>query len=182
MDHVSVLIVAIEVSIGLTGFAGIVVAFQYQNGRQIRRREMLGLTLLVQNGLICSFFAVIPLLLESFNYSLAEVWQISSVLIFINYFIMAYSWKLRLANSEINNKWDLRLYYGMYIPNIPIIVMLTMNIFGIHYEHEFGPFLLALVYPLMIAGIIFAQLILRPLWRSVFKSEREAREQAEAET
>ncbi|MDD9890826.1 MAG: hypothetical protein OXU30_10850 [Gammaproteobacteria bacterium] len=47
MDHVSVLIIAIEVSIGLMGFAGIVVAFQFQNGREIRRREILGLTLLV---------------------------------------------------------------------------------------------------------------------------------------
>lgn len=56
MDPVSVLIIAIEVSIGLTGFAGIVVAFQFQKNPPVLRREILGLTLLVQNGLVSAFF------------------------------------------------------------------------------------------------------------------------------
>jgi len=96
MDHVSVLIIAIEVSIGLTGFAGIVVAFQLQNGRQVRRREVLGLTLLVQNGLISAFFATFPLVLESFALPLSTVWLWSSSLCVANYFLMAYIWIRRL--------------------------------------------------------------------------------------
>lgn len=135
MDHVSVLIIAIEVSIGLTGFAGIVVAFQFQNGREIRRREILGLTLLVQNGLVSSLFATIPLVLESFEIPLSRVWQICSALSICNYFFMAVLWVRRLANSDITNKSQLLSYYSMFIPNIPIVILLFMNVFGIVFEH-----------------------------------------------
>ena len=158
------------------------VAFQYRNAREIRRREMLGLTLLVHNGLVSALFATIPLLLQSFELSLASVWQISSSLAIANYFLMAYLWIKRLVNSDIKNKLALRFYYSLFVPNLIIVPLLVMNVFGIIFEQEFGPFLLALVWPLMIAGIIFAQLILAPLWRSVFKAEREAKELAEEES
>jgi len=68
----------------------------------------------------------------------------------------------------------------MFIPNIFIVVLLFMNIFGIVFEQEFGPFLIGLVYPLILAGIIFAQLILAPLWRAVWSYERELKENAQA--
>lgn len=89
---------------------------------------------------------------------------------------MIYLWVKRLQKSDIKNKFYLRFYYAMFVPNPLIIALMFMNIFGIVFDQEFGPYLVALIYPLIIAGVIFAQLILGPLCRSVLKAEQEARE------
>ena len=180
MDHVSILIVVIEAAVGLAGFAGIVVAFQYRDSRLIRRREVLGLSFLVQNSLLSAVFATIPLLLESFNLPQQTVWKWSSILVIGNYLIMAYIWLRRLKKADVGSKTQRLLYYSLFIPNLLIAGILFMNVFGVVFNQEFGPYLLALAYPLGAAGLIFAQLILRPLWISVLKSEKAAAEAAAA--
>jgi len=59
------------------------------------------------------------------------------------------------------------IYAALYLSGLLIFFVNVANAVGIGYHGEQGPFFLSLVLPLVIAGYMFARLVLRPLWRSV---------------
>lgn len=171
MEYADYLIVTIEVSIALAGFAGIVVAFQYRNGSRVKRGEVLGLSLLVNNGLVCAGFAALPLALFGFGLADETVWQISSSLMLVNYVAFFYLVARQLTKVRLGNKRLKLFYISLYVPAIVIFLMNIMNILGIVFHQEFGPYFLALLQPLVLAGLMFAQLVMHPLWRDVKQYE-----------
>lgn len=175
MEYADYLIVTTEVAIALAGFAGIVVAFQYRNGSRLKRGEVLGLSILVNNGLVCAGFGVLPLALFGFGLAIETVWTISSSLILVNYVVFFYVVAQQLTKVRLRNRRLKLFYISLYLPATVIFVMNVMNVLGIVFHQEFGPYFLALLQPLVLAGLMFSQLVMSPLWRDV-KQHEEAKQ------
>ena len=63
MDPYDLLMVGIEVSVAFAGFAGVVATFQFRDRTTVRRGDIVGLTMIVDFGLVCAFFSTLPLCL-----------------------------------------------------------------------------------------------------------------------
>ena len=67
MDESSLLLMGIEVSVALAGFAGIIATFQLRDESKVRRGDMVALTMLVSFSLMIGFFSALPLVLRVFR-------------------------------------------------------------------------------------------------------------------
>ena len=63
MDPSDLLLVGIEVSVAFAGFAGVIATFQFSDPTKINRGNIMGLTMIVDFGLVCAFSSTLPLFL-----------------------------------------------------------------------------------------------------------------------
>ena len=167
MDGSDQLLIVTEVSVALAGFAGVVSAYQYKEGAHLRRGDALGIAMMVNIGLVDGFFSVLPLIL--FGLGLSEVlsWKVSSALMAANYLVFATYIARNMRGVTVRKLVAKLIYAALYLSGLLIFFVNVANAVGIGYHGEQGPFFLSLVLPLVIAGYMFARLVLRPLWRSV---------------
>ena len=167
MDGTDQLLIVTEVSVALAGFAGVVSAYQHKEGVHIRRGDALGIAMMVNIGLVDAFFSVLPLIL--FGLGLSEVlsWKVSSALMATNYAVF-FGYIIRNMRGVRVRKITAKLVYGaLYLGGFLILLINLANTLGIGYNGVSGPFFVSLILPLIVAGYMFARLVLRPLWRSV---------------
>jgi hypothetical protein len=167
VDGTEQLLIVTEVSVALAGFAGVVSAYQYKEGIHIRRGDALGIAMMVNIGLVDAFFSLLPIIL--FGLGLSEVlsWKVSSALMAANYEVF-YTYIFRNMRGVKVRKMSAKLIYAaLYSSGLLFFLLNLSNAFGLGYHGEQGPFFVSLILPLVIAGYMFARLVLRPLWRSV---------------
>ena len=167
LDGTDQLLIVTEVSVALAGFAGVVSAYQHKEGVHIRRGDALGIAMMVNIGLVDAFFSVLPLML--FGLGLSEVlsWKVSSALMAVNYAVFAAYIFRNMRRVKVRKKMAKLVYAALYLSGFLIFSINLANALGIGYDGVQGPFFVSLILPLVIAGYMFARLILRPLWRSV---------------
>ena len=164
MEGTDQLLIVTEVSVALAGFAGIVSAYQYKEGRKISRGDALGIAMMVNIGLVNAIFSLLPLILFSLGLNETATWKVCSALMAINYLIFfAYVFK-NMRGVRVRKVSSKLIYILLY--SVAFIFMIV-NVLGIGYNGEQGPFFVSLILLLVIAGYMFARLVLRPLWRSV---------------
>jgi hypothetical protein len=167
MDGSDQLLIVTEVSVALAGFAGVVSAYQYKEGVHLRRGDALGIAMMVNIGLVDAFFSVLPLML--FGLGLSEVlsWKVSSALMAANYAVFWTYIFRNMRGVKVRKLSSKLVYAALYSGGFLILSINLANAFGIVYHGVQGPFFVSLILPLVIAGYMFARLVLRPLWRSV---------------
>lgn len=167
MEGTDQLLIITEVSVALAGFAGVVSAYQYKNGNNIRRGDALGISMMVNIGLVDAVFSVLPLILFGLGLRESVTWKISSFLMSVNYLIFFYYIVRNLKRVKVS-KMSSKLAYGLlWFFGALILLVNIANAVGVGYDGQQGPFFVSLVLPLIVAGYMFARLVLRPLWRSV---------------
>ena len=160
----------IESSIAITGFAGIVIAFRYNEDSKIRRGSVAALTSILKLSLLTAFCAFIPLILNTFGLKGTLLWTICSIIGAAVGFALMYSIDRKIRPSI--NKRDLWLKYGlMQGSSLFIIVCLILNSINIFFHREPGPYFLSGVFMLALSCYMFFGLLLNPLWKQVFKNE-----------
>lgn len=167
MDGSDQLLIITEVSVALAGFAGVVSAYQYKEGTSLRRGDALGIAMMVNIGLVDAFFSLLPLMLFGLGLGETSSWKVSSALMAANY-VVFFTYIVRNMRGVKVRKISSKLVYAaLYLGGLLIFLINVANALGIGYAGVKGPFFISLVLPLVIAGYMFARLVLRPLWRSV---------------
>ncbi|MEZ5491132.1 MAG: hypothetical protein R3F50_12550 [Gammaproteobacteria bacterium] len=168
------LILLAEISIALAGFAGIVVTYQFRDTHKISRGNAVGLALIIHCGLVDGFFAVLPMAVFFLGVSEQSAFRFSSAMHCVNY-ALYYAWTIRnMRGVPVRNQGAKVYFLALYALGVGVFVINVLNALNIHFHGEFGPYFLACLLPLMIAGYMFARLVLRPLWRALREAETDA--------
>ena len=170
MEVFDILLVGIEASIALAGFAGIIATYQINDVTRIRRTSVAALTVVVQFSLLAALACSIPLLLHTFGVKDVTLWLISSVTGVIITACGAYG-STRSMRGVIAKK-SLRLLYVLLQGLGGLVALaLTLNAMDLVFHREPGPIVAGVIYALTVASYMFSRLLLRPLWRIVREQE-----------
>jgi len=170
MEVFDLLLVCIEVSIALAGFAGVIATYQINDVTRVRRSTVAGLTMIVQCSLLVALVCAISLVLHTFGVKGETLWVISSVIGAIVSAVMAYGFA-RSMRGALAKKSSWLLY--LFLQGLCALFTLAMilNAADLVFHREPGPFVAGIVFALSVAGIMFSRLLLLPLWRIVREQE-----------
>ncbi len=166
MESLDLLILAVEASIALAGFAGIIATFQFTGEKEVRRVDAVGLTLILQTSLLAALTPAIAILLYSFDIRETTLWAICSVSAALSYVLPTFTINNSLKGAVRAASFK-RLVVVLQIPALVLVSINVMNASGIFFLREAGPVIAAIVWPLCLAGFMFSRLLLRPVWRNV---------------
>lgn len=170
MDAFNLLLVSVEVSVAFAGFAGIIATFQFRDKANIYRGRVAGLAYIVHVSLMMALFSVLPLLLSIFGVEDATLWAVCSCLAviwgccYLCYFYIVVRGSLRRKTNRV-------FFVVSYLIGVIILLCLILNAMNIVFHREPGPYLAAIVMAYSGVGIMFMQILLRPLWKAVRQQE-----------
>jgi hypothetical protein len=170
VEESALLLVGVEVSVALAGFAGIVATFQGRNEGALARGDVVGLTIIVNFSLVGAFFCTLPLVLTIFGARGATIWSINSALQCV-YMLNRMQYVHRNMSAVALRQSTRRLFRVIQGIAALIAVGLALNALNYGFHREAGPSIAALFFGLGLVGFMFARLLLRPLWRAVHKQE-----------
>ena len=170
MEAFEILLLSVEASIALAGFAGIIATFQINDVTRIRRGPIGALTVVVQFSLMTALTAGLILVLYSFGLTDAVLWTVSSLIAGIFTANGAYGIAKKMKGA-IRKKSVRSLFILLQLLGVLIVLANILNIVGILFHREPGPVLAAILYALGVAAYMFSRLLLLPLWRIVREQE-----------
>ncbi|MEH6519429.1 MAG: hypothetical protein V7742_22355 [Halioglobus sp.] len=171
MGTSDLLLMGIECSVAFAGFAGIIATFQFSDRASVKRGDVVGLTMIVQNSLSIAFACTLPLVLKTFALKDETIWAAVSV---YGAFSMAFSsYLIDKSMRGAVRKASLKLLFGsMQAIAALVSICLLLNASDIIFHRQPGPYIVALTVNLGLVGYMFARLLLRPLWHEVRSQER----------
>jgi hypothetical protein len=170
MDPFNLLLVSVEVSVAFAGFAGIIATFQFRDRANIHRVRIAGLTYIVHVSLMMALFSVLPLLLSIFGVEDATLWAVCSGLLviwgccFLGYFYT-------VVRGSIRRKANRASFRVAYLLGVIMVLCCILNAANIVFHREPGPYLAGIVMCYSAVGVMFTQILLRPLWKAVRQQE-----------
>jgi hypothetical protein len=171
MDASDLLLMGIEISVAFAGFAGIIATFQFGDRTVIKRGDVVGLTMIVQNSLAIAFACTLPLVLNTFALESETLWTVASAYGAVSMLLSSYSIDQSMRGAV--RKTSLKLLFGSLQAVAAVLaICLILNACDIIFHREAGPYLVALTANLGLVGYMFARLLLRPLWHEVRSQER----------
>ena len=172
MEVWDVLLVGIEASIALAGFAGIIATYQSKDIAGVRRGPVGSLAVIVQFSLMASLACSVPILLHTFGMADRTLWAISSAVAAALTIGGAYGIAKRMEGSLA--KPSVRLMFrSLQIVGALVALAMILNAADTIFHREPGPLILGLIYTLSVAAYMFSRLLLIPLWRVVREQEAE---------
>ena len=170
MESPDILILAVEAALALAGFAGIIATFQFGVGKETRRGDAVGLTMILQLSLLAALHSSVTLLMYSFGLQESTLWTASSLVgVLLNAWgIYSYTIKVRPAIRTTSGKL---LATMLQIPVICVTLILALNASDTYFHREPGPVIASILLALSVTGFLFARLLLRPIWRNVREQE-----------
>ena len=170
MESLDVLILGVEASIALAGFAGIIATFQFRGENDTRRGDAVGLTMILQFSLLSALLCSFAIILISFGLKETTIWAACSLVVACiqTYYIFDVYKKIRGVKKT---KTLERVAMIVQTPSVFLIIMNFMNASNIYFQREAGPVISSIVLALCIAGFMFSRLLLRPIWRNVRAQE-----------
>jgi len=170
MDVLEMCALLMEVNIAIAGFAGIISTFRFREDSSVRRGPVAALTIVVQLSLLVALFSSLPLLLHAFGMTDTLLWSICSAVAAPVGLGLMYS-NYRNMKSALHNR-KLRLIHGiLQVVCLFAVIANVLNVGNLLFHREPGPILLASVVMSAVAGLMFFQLLLNPLWKIVHENE-----------
>jgi len=173
MEEAGQLLTLTQVAIAVAGFAGVIGTFQFKEGEKIRRGDAVGLSMIVNTGIMAAFYSILPFLMSNFGIRDEIVWAISSGSGTVIYIIFLFYAARRLKKFKMYKTINKLLVFFLFFVAFIIIIINIMNAFNIVFKREFGPFYISLIYALGSVCYMFSRLLLRPIWRTIRKQESE---------
>lgn len=170
METTELLLVGAEICVAFTGFAGIIATFQFGGDRQIKRGDIVGLTMIVQISLMSAMFCVAPMVLRVLAFEDKNIWLVCSALGVI--WMASNSYTIDKNMRGAVRSWSIRLFFGsLQGISALLILCLVLNAANVIFHREPGPYVAAIFYGVCLTGYMFGRLLLRPLWKSVREQE-----------
>jgi hypothetical protein len=170
MDPTDLLLVGIEVSVAFACFAGIVATFQFGGETQVKRGDVVGLTLIVQISLMSALLCLLPVLLSIYGIEDRKVWAVSSAVGAV-YGAGSMYYVDKNMRGAVRRR-SIRLLFGSFQGVFFVVVVaLVLNTLDVLFHRIPGPYLTGIALGFCLDGYMFTRLLLRPLWQSVFEHE-----------
>ena len=163
MEVTDVLILCAEVSVTLAGFAGIIATFQFRDEKKISREKLVGLSIIVVTALMDTFACILPLVLLSYDINETTTWGLSSGILAIPATMLLYKVNKDMRDA-VRRKTVAVLYVSLKAMTGVVILLLIFNAMGVVFHRVPGPYITAVVGGMGLSSIMFALLLLRPLW------------------
>ncbi len=170
MEVFDILLVGIEASIALAGFAGVIATYQINDVTRVRRSVVAALTVVVQFSLLAALSCAIPLVLYTFGVKGVTLWLITSVVGVIFTAWAAYG-GARSMKGALAKKSARLLFLLLQGLGALVALALILNAMDLVFHREPGPIVAGIIYALSVAGYMFSRLLLLPLWRIVREQE-----------
>ena len=171
MNGTAELLVVAQIAIVLAGFAGVVAAYEFKDLTSGTRGDALGLALIVHCGLLDALVAILPLAIYSLGVSEQTTWRIGSGIHSVNYLVYFLYVFTHLRKIHIRKPATMAFFVVLFALGLTTFIVNLLNTLNVGYHGEFGPFFVGCIFPLLIAGYMFARLVLRPLWRNIRAAE-----------
>ncbi|MFT7289501.1 MAG: hypothetical protein ACI87W_003636 [Halieaceae bacterium] len=166
MDIFELLMMGVEVSIALAGFAGIIATFQFTGSENINRGRVGALTVIVQFSLFPALACSLALCLKTFEVSGEQLWVVCSWFGAAIYSYAMYG-TAKAMRGALTTTASRMIFVVLQGVGVLIIGLNVFNALGIVFQNEPGPYIVGVLYGLAVASFMFARLLLRPLWRAV---------------
>lgn len=164
------LLVGVEVSVALAGFAGIIATFQFRDVRAVRRPDVVALSTIVQNSLWCALGSALPPLLYLFGMDERTLWSICST--FAAVLMAGLIINVVTGLTGTVRRRSVRVFFSLLqVGSAFFVVCNVLNAADVVFHREPGPYIAAIMWGLSLAAYMFVRLLLYPLWRSVRQQE-----------
>ncbi len=161
MEGQSALEIVAEVSVALAGFTGVVAAFGSRGGRGWTALDVLRFKMMLGTSLGALLFSLLPMALHHLGLTESTTWATSSALLLL--FLVGNAVRdVRFSRTpEVRDDPAFSPLLGQIVGAIMIAttVLLTLNLIGVGYEREFGPYLAGLLALLVASTIMFVRLL-----------------------
>lgn len=161
MAEEGLLLTIAEVSIGFAGFAGIVALFGRRAGGTWSTADRLRFNSLVRHALISLFGAFLPLAIHYVSPEYGSPWRPSSIVFGVIFLLLVWSGCRRIpevrasgdSEASIRGAWVLVAAFAV------VALGLFLNAIGVVFHGDAGPYLVALFFTLIMAGLFFWRLL-----------------------
>ena len=173
MDATDQLLLIVEVSVALAGFAGVVGSFQFRSGATLTRGDVLGLELMIHLSLTTAICAILPVVLFNFKVGESTIWLTCSSIGFFAFVSVIFNIKRKFRKLFVSRRLSRIAFELFFIAAYLIGIANLLNALNIIFHREYGPYFVALVLPNCVSAYMFIRLVLRPLWRTIHQQDAE---------
>ena len=164
------LLIGVEVSIALAGFAVVIATYQVADVTRVRRGPVTALTVVVQYSLMAGLACGFCLCLSAFGVNGKILWTASSLVGAAFTLSGAYT-SARNMRGAIEKKSSQLIFLLLQGLGALVAFAMILNALDIVFHREPGPLVGGVIYALSVAGYMFYRLLLLPLWRIVREQE-----------
>jgi hypothetical protein len=164
VQHEDLLIGIAEISIALTGFAGVVVVLGRRSSGPWPLAEQYHFRSLIENGLLAVLAALLPFAVLQHTSDPSTVWRVSSGIFgaasLAHAVVIQGRRQRRLRTTEgtaglLPTPWMIVIGLG----SIAVHIALFLNAAGLFFEGTFGPYLYGLLWDLSMGSLFFIRLV-----------------------
>jgi hypothetical protein len=164
VQHEDLLIGIAEISIALTGFAGIVVVLGRRASGPWPLADQYHLRSLIENGLLAVLAALLPFAVLQHTNDPSIIWRVSSGIfgaVSAMHAVVIQGLRQRRLQTEggagtlFPTPWMLVIGLG----SVAVHTALLLNAAGLFFEGTFGPYLYGLLWDLSMGSLFFVRLV-----------------------
>jgi hypothetical protein len=166
VEHESLLIGIAEISIALTGFAGVVVVLGRRASGPWPLADQFQLRSLIENGLLVVLAALLPFAVQQHTQESSLIWRVSSGIFGAAAGAHAFiiqsrrQRRLRRDSQEDSNSLFPIAWVAVLVPISAVVHgALLLNAAGVVFEGTFGPYLYGLLWDLSMGAVFFVRLL-----------------------
>lgn len=148
-----------EVAVAFAGFASVVTVFRRREDGRWSGADAQRFQLMIGGSLSVVFFALLPFAFDFFGARPTTIWTASSALlaVYMSATLAFYAWRgFRILGAEGLSP---RVYWPTVIGAAAATALQLLNVAGLGFAHEIGPYYLGLLYLLIVAGVSFSRLL-----------------------
>jgi hypothetical protein len=144
-------------SLSFVGFSAVVVTLRGALGGELSERHIRLVRLYIEGGFLVTFLALVPALLNLLQFADAVTWPLSSALAALIFTIVLLTQFSRRRAVEPGRfpAWVVVIY----VVSIVAVASLWLNVAGIPFRANVGPYAVVLTWALCIFGFIFVRTI-----------------------
>ena len=143
-------------SLSFVGFSAVVVTLRGALGGELSDRHLRLVRLYIEGGLVVTALALVPTLLNLLRFPHNVTWPLSSaVAALIFTFVLVIQFRRRRKVEGRFPAWVVIVY----VVSVLVVVALWLNLVGIPFPPNVGPYAVALTWALCVFGFIFVRTI-----------------------
>ncbi len=143
-----------EIAVALAGFSAIVVLFRRTNEGRWRAEDADQFNGMVIHAVFAALFCLLPAMIEVFVQDPRLLWAIASAVLALQIVGHA-TGVILLASTNPSGRASMVLGYGL-------AALLALNAAGVGFDRAFGPYLLGVLWHLLLSGALFVLLVWVP--------------------
>jgi hypothetical protein len=152
MEGSDTLLTLAEIAVGLAGFSAIVVIFKRRDAGTWLATDADRFHGMIVHSMVAALLCFVPAAVAVFSDAPRTIWALSSGLLGVQ--VLAHTLLvLRLASTSGPSRLAVALGGGA------VVVLQGLNVLGLGFDREPGPYVLGVLWHLVHAGILFVMLV-----------------------